>query len=66
MDEIVQLVSTIGFPMVACVYIYMDSRKDKERLYDTIDKFGDTLTKFGDTMECIDHRLERLEGYIDG
>ena len=68
MQEVTNIITTLGFPMVACIVIYLDSRKDKERLYNTIDEFGKTLIKFGDkmdnfdnTLKSIDRRLEDLE-----
>ena len=61
MNEIVDLISTFGFPMVLCGLFYMDSRKDKERLYKALDNFGDKMDKFDQTLQGIDHRLTELE-----
>ena len=61
MEQFVEIIATFGFPMCACIAIYMDSRKDKERLFDTIDAFGDKLDKFDDTLQGIDRRLADLE-----
>ena len=61
MEQLVDLVATLGFPMLGCIVIYFDSRKDKEKLYDALDKFGDKMDKFDDTLQKIDKRLENLE-----
>ena len=55
------LIATLGFPMVACMVIYLDSRKDKERLYEVLDNFGDKMDKFDTTLNSIDKRLAELE-----
>lgn len=72
MNEIATLVSTIGFPIVACIgvawFIREDSKAEREenakresRYLDTIDKFGDTLEKVNNTMISMDKRLEMIE-----
>ena len=61
MEMIIELATTIGFPMAAAIVIYWDSRKDKERLFDTIDAFGDKMDKFDITLQGIDKRLGDLE-----
>lgn len=58
---IVNLITTLGFPMVACIVIYMDSRKDKDRLYTALDNFGDKMDKFDLTLQSIDKRIQDLE-----
>lgn len=47
--------------MVACIVIYMDSRKDKDRLYTALDQFGDNMDRFDLTLKSIDKRLADLE-----
>lgn len=72
MNEIATLVSTIGFPIVACIGVAWFIREDRkaereenskreERYLNTIDKFGDTLEKVNNTMISMDKRLEMLE-----
>ena len=61
MEPVVELITTLGFPMLACMVIYFDSRKDKERLYEALDKFGDKMDKFDGTLQSIDKRLQDLE-----
>ena len=61
MNEIAELIATFGFPMCACIAIYLDSRKDKEKLYEALDKFGEKMDKFDGTLQSIDKRLQDLE-----
>ena len=61
MQELINIITTLGFPMVACIIIYLDSRKDKERLYTALDNFADNMEKFDLTLKSIDKRLEDLE-----
>ena len=63
-QEVVNLITSLGFPMVAAIVIYADSRKDKDRLYNALDKFGDKLDKFDTTLQGIDKRLEDVEDKI--
>ena len=63
-QEVVNLITSLGFPMVAAIVIYTDSRKDKDRLYNALDKFGDKLDKFDTTLQGIDKRLEDVEDKI--
>ena len=64
MESIINIITTLGFPMVACIVIYLDSRKDKERLYDALDTFGDKLDKFDYTLQGIDKRLQEVEAKL--
>lgn len=72
MNEIVNIVGTVGFPIVACIgvawYVKEDKKtereenaKREERYLNTIDKFGDSLNSINNTMLAIDKRLELLE-----
>lgn len=72
MNELVNVISSIGFPIVACIgvawYIANDRKaereensKREERYLNTIDKFGDSLDRVNQTMLVMDKRLELLE-----
>lgn len=65
MEQLIDVITSLGFPMVACVVIYMDSRKDKDRLYTALDTFGDKMDKFDYTLQTINARLEKVEQKID-
>lgn len=76
MQEIVQVINTVGFPIacvIACGYfIYKttqqnreDNKEREDKMYEQLDKFGDNLSKFNDTLNKIDSRLEAVERAID-
>ena len=72
MNEITSIISTVGFPIVACLgvafYVKEDNKarreeniRREERYLNTIDKFGDSLDRINNTMLAMDKRLELLE-----
>lgn len=72
MNDIVNIVASVGFPIVACLgvawYVKEDKKaereenaKREERYLNTIDKFGDSLDRVNNTMIAMDKRLEMLE-----
>lgn len=73
---ITQLISSIGFPIVACIGIGWfvnkqtqqqreDNAKREERMLGQLDKFSDALNSFNLTLEKIDSRLTNIEKTID-
>ena len=72
MNEITSIISTVGFPIVACLgvafYVKEDNKarreeniRREERYLNTIDKFGESLDRINNTMLVMDKRLELLE-----
>ena len=72
MNDIVSIISSVGFPIVAClgvaIFVANDRKADREesikreeRYINTIDKFGDSLDRINATMQSMDKRLEMLE-----
>lgn len=72
MEEMVNLITQVGFPMVACIVIYMHSEKKaqeqrednkarEDRMFTQLDKFGDAMDRFDTTLKNIDNRLKVLE-----
>lgn len=72
MDDVIQAISTIGFPIVACIgaclFIYNDRKVDRdeeskreERFFKQLTDFNDTLSNFNATLQTIDKRLAQLE-----
>lgn len=72
MTEITNLITTIGFPISACMVIYKqmaknvenqreDSLKREEKLINQLDKFGESLNAFDNTLRTIDKRLSDIE-----
>lgn len=76
MGEIVNFISTLGFPVscvVACAYYIMvinkqsreDTKAREERMYSQLDKFSDSLDNFNATLVRIDTRLAAVEKKLD-
>ena len=75
-DEIVNLVTTLGFPIVcviACAYFinYIikaereENQKREEKYIDTINKFSVVLDKVNDNLIANNKRLEYIENKLD-
>ena len=76
MGEIVNFISSLGFPVacvVACAYyiiiINRQSREDtkarEERMYSQLEKFSSSLDNFNETLVRIDTRLATVEKNLD-
>ena len=76
LDEIVNLVTTLGFPIVcviACAYFinYIikaereENQKREEKYIDTINKFSVVLDKVNDNLIANNKRLEYIENKLD-
>ena len=50
MEEIANLISNVGFPVVACVFMY------KQQI-----KLQETIPELSGTLKTIDARIENLE-----
>ena len=64
MDDVLNAVSTVGFPIAMCGafgYVLVVIIK---KLLTQIDAFGTSLDKFNDTLISMDKRLERIEDEI--
>ena len=75
-DEIVNLVTTLGFPIVcviACAYFinYIikaereENQKREEKYIETINKFSVVLDKVNDNLIANNKRLEYIENKLD-
>ena len=72
MNDIVNIISTVGFPICSCLlymgYIYKDKQqsreenaKREERFLTTIGDFSTTIEKLTTTLATIDSRLTCIE-----
>lgn len=50
MNEIAELISNVGFPIVACIFMY------RQQL-----ELNKTITELSQTLKGIDSRLDNLE-----
>ena len=75
-DEITNLVTTLGFPIVCvigCAYFInyiikaerQENQKREEKYIETINKFSVVLEKVNDNLSAINKRLEYFENKLD-
>ena len=75
-DEIINLVTTLGFPIVcviACAYFinYIikaereENQKREEKYIETINKFSVVMDKVNDNLIANNKRLEYIENKLD-
>ena len=75
-DEIVNLVTTLGFPIVcviACAYFInyiikaerKENQKREEKYIETINKFSVVMDKVNDNLIANNKRLEYIENKLD-
>lgn len=64
MEEVLNAISTVGFPVAMCTgfayFLYVIINK----LLAQIDKFGETLDKFNNTLIIMDKRIEHIENNL--
>ena len=65
MDQVLNAISTVGFPIAMCgafgyILVYVI-----KKMLTQIDAFGASLDKFNDTLISMDKRLEHIENKID-
>ena len=65
MNEIVNIISTVGFPIAMCgafgyVLVFI-----VKKMLTQIDAFGASLDKFNNTLISMDKRLEHIENNLN-
>ena len=76
MNEVVNLITNLGFPIVCvigCAYFinYIikaereENQKREEKYIETINKFSDVLEKVNDNLSANNKRLEYIENKLD-
>ena len=65
MDQVLNAISTVGFPIAMCgafgyILVYVI-----KKMLTQIDAFGVSLDKFNNTLISMDKRLEHMENKID-
>ena len=72
MNDIVNIISTVGFPITSCIlymfYIYKDKQQTREehlkrenKLMEQLSKFNEIMNHFNDTLISLDMRIENIE-----
>ena len=75
MNDIVNIISTIGFPIGSCLlymgYIYKDKEqsreenvKREEKLMEQIARFNEIMNHFNNTLISLDKRIEHIENNL--
>ena len=75
MDEMINFISKVGFPIGSCLlcmyYIYKDKTQTREEnlkredeLLEQISKFNETMINFNITLISLDKRIETIENNI--
>ena len=75
MNDIVNIISTVGFPITSCIlymlYIYKDKNqtrdenlKREDKLMEQISKFNEIMNNFNDTLIGLDKRIENIENNL--
>ena len=75
MNDIVNIISTVGFPISSCLlymyYIYKDKNQAREenlkredKLMEQISRFNEIMNNFNDTLISLDKRIEHIENNL--
>lgn len=75
MNDIVNIISTVGFPIASCIlymiYIYKDKQQTREehlkredKLMEQLSKFNEIMNNFNDTLISLDNRIEHIENNL--
>ena len=75
MNDVVNIISTVGFPITSCIlymfYIYKDKQQTREehlkrenKLMEQLSKFNEIMNHFNDTLSSLDKRIENIENNL--
>lgn len=59
--EIMEMISTIGFPILACLYVFNESSKHTDKLYENMAEMNKSQQEISKTLAEISVRLANLE-----
>ena len=65
MEEILNAISTVGFPIAMCGAIGYVLLFVIKKMLVQIDAFGSSLDKFNNTLIAMDKRLEHIENKLN-
>ena len=57
MEDIINIISTVGFPIFACIYMARFMRADMQKLVDVVDKMADSIDKLNDRLDRLEHKF---------
>lgn len=61
-NEIQQLISNLGFPIVACVALFYMNMKTSETYNKTMEEMRDTIEKNTETIQSIFNLYQKKDG----
>ena len=60
-NEISALISSVGFPIVACIFMYIQQAK----LNETIRELSATLKAIDTRLDTMEEKLNKWRGYVN-
>lgn len=61
MDEIIQLITQVGFPIAACVAVWLDGRKREDKLLTQLEKSTDAMTRTASALDRLSDAIDKRE-----
>jgi hypothetical protein len=61
MDEIIQLITQVGFPIAACVAVWLDGRKREDKLLAQLEKSTDAMTRTASALDRLSDAINSRE-----
>lgn len=60
MDNIAQIISTLGFPIAVCVYMFYSQEKERERHKEETDKLTEALNNNTVVIQSLKDAIDHL------
>ena len=57
MEEFINSISTVGFPIFACIYMARFMRADMQKLVEVVDKMADSIDKLNERLDRLEEKL---------
>lgn len=61
MDGIIQLITQVGFPIAACVAVWLDGRKREDKLLAQLEKSTDAMTRTASALDRLSDAINSRE-----
>lgn len=61
MQDIIQLITQVGFPIAACVAVWLDGRKREEKLMTMLEKNTEAMTSTAAALDRLSDAIEKKE-----
>lgn len=57
MEEMISIISQVGFPIFACIYMARFMRADMQKLVEVVDKMADSIDKLNERLDRLEEKL---------